>query len=59
VRAKALAAADRGPWRLDLAFGHLASGPFAAPVADGRMVVIGTGLDAAGIRSAVPAGRTS
>jgi G3E family GTPase len=59
VRAKALAATDRGPWRLDLAFGSLASAAFGAPVADGRMVVIGAGLDAGRLRSALPGDRTS
>ena len=59
VRAKALAATDRGPWRFDLAFGNQSSGPFAQPVADGRMVVIGVALDGEAIRRGIPAIRTS
>lgn len=50
VRAKALAATDRGPWRFDLAFGNLASGSFPQPITDGRMVVIGEALDGEAIR---------
>ena len=49
VRAKALIATDRGPWRFDLAFGNRSSGPFAQPIADSRMVVIGEGLDSTAI----------
>jgi G3E family GTPase len=49
VRAKALVATDRGPWRFDLAFGNRSSGPFAQRIADSRMVVIGEGLDSAAI----------
>ena len=59
VRAKALVATDRGPWRFDLAFGSLSSEPFGKPVAEGRMVVIGAELDAAAIRRALPGARTS
>jgi G3E family GTPase len=55
VRAKALVATDRGSWRFDLAFGNLAAAPFPAAVTDGRMVVIGAGLDEAGIRAAIGA----
>jgi G3E family GTPase len=58
VRAKALAATDRGPWRLDLAFASLSAEPFAGPVAAGRLVVIGEALDAAGISRELPAART-
>ena len=50
VRAKALAATDRGPWRFDLAFGNLSSAPFPVPVVESRMVVIGAGLDSESIR---------
>jgi G3E family GTPase len=53
VRAKALLATDEGPWRFDLAFGNLADAPFARPVAESRMVVIGEGLDAAAIERAI------
>jgi hypothetical protein len=59
VRAKALAATDRGPRRFDLAFGNLSSAPFAQPIDDGRMVVIGTDLDSEAISRQLPAGRTS
>jgi len=59
VRAKALVATDRGPWRFDLAFGNRSSGPFAHPIADSRMVVIGMALDDEAIRREIPAGRTS
>ena len=59
VRAKALAATDRGPWRFDLAFGNLSSAPFAQPIADSRMVVIGEALDGEAIRREIRAGRTS
>ena len=52
VRAKALAATDRGPWRFDLAFGNRSSAPFAQPIADSRMVVIGEALDGEAIRRA-------
>lgn len=50
VRAKALIDTDGGPWRFDLAFGNRSSAPFAQPIADGRMVVIGEALDGAAIR---------
>jgi len=59
VRAKALAPTDRGPRRFDLAFGNRSSSPFEQPIADGRMVVIGTGLDGEAIRRNLPAARTS
>jgi G3E family GTPase len=53
VRAKALAATNRGPWRFDLAFGNLSAAPFAQPIGDSRMVVIGESLCDAAIRRAV------
>ncbi len=59
VRAKALADTDRGPWRFDLAFGNRSSARFAQPIADSRMVVIGTALDDGAIRREIRAGRTS
>jgi G3E family GTPase len=59
VRAKALVATDCGPWRFDLAFGNLSSGPFAQPIADSRMVVIGERPDGEAIRRGIPAARTS
>jgi len=59
VRAKALAATNRGPWRFDLAFGNSSSTPFAQAIADSRMVVIGDALDGEAIRRELLAGRTS
>ena len=59
VRAKALAATDRGPWRFDLAFGNRSSAPFPQPIADSRMAVIGMALDGEAIRRAIPGDRTS
>jgi G3E family GTPase len=59
VRAKALAATDRGPWRFDLAFGSLSSGPFGQPVAESRMVVIGEKLARGRISRALPGARIS
>jgi G3E family GTPase len=59
VRAKALAATDRGPWRFDLAFGSRSSEHFAQAIGDSRMVVIGTALDGEAIRRAIRADRTS
>jgi G3E family GTPase len=59
IRAKALAATDRGPWRLDLAFGNRDSVPFAGAIGEGRLVVIGTLLDGEGISRRIRAGRTS
>jgi G3E family GTPase len=55
VRAKALAQTERGAWRFDLAFGDLTDAPFARPVADGRMVVIGEALDRSSIGAALGA----
>jgi G3E family GTPase len=55
ARAKALIDTDRGPWRFDLAFSHVADEPWRRPVAESRMVVIGEGLDAAAIRRAAGA----
>ncbi len=55
VRAKALAATDRGPWRFDLAFGNRSNEFFGHPIDDGRMVVIGEGLDGEAIRKEIPA----
>jgi G3E family GTPase len=58
ARAKALVDTDRGPWRFDLAFSHVADEPWGQPVADGRMVVIGEALDAGALekwrRSCLP-----
>jgi G3E family GTPase len=59
VRAKALIDTGEGPWRFDLTFGTLADAPFARPVAESRMVVIGEALDAAAISRALPGARTS
>ena len=56
VRAKALAATDRGPWRFDLAFGNRSAAPFAAAIADSRMTVIGEALRTTAIRRAVATG---
>lgn len=58
VRAKALVATDRGPWRFDLAFATFAAAPFAHPVGASRLVVIGGRLDAAGIGRELPRGAT-
>ncbi|GAB4390214.1 MAG: hypothetical protein Kow0025_20700 [Thermodesulfovibrionales bacterium] len=44
VRAKALLRTDRGPFRLDLSFGTLKEAALEKPVAESRLVVIGTGL---------------
>lgn len=44
VRAKALIQTDGGPYKFDLSFGKVDSAPFDAPVAKGRLVVIGEGL---------------
>lgn len=59
VRAKALVETERGPWRFDLSFSSLTAAPFPRPVAAGRLVVIGAGLDAEGISRELPAARTS
>jgi G3E family GTPase len=59
VRAKALIDTDRGPWRFDLAFSSVSDEPWARPVAESRMVVIGEGLDGPGISRALPGARTS
>jgi G3E family GTPase len=59
IRAKALAATDRGPGRFDLAFGNVTSAPFAQPIGDSRMVVIGETLDGEAIRRDLRAVRTS
>ncbi|MHB8837286.1 MAG: GTP-binding protein [Candidatus Methylomirabilia bacterium] len=59
VRAKGLAATDRGPWRFDLAFGNRSSGPFAQPITESRLVVIGKSLNSEAISRAFPADRTS
>jgi len=53
VRAKALVSSDRGPWRFDLAFGNRSSAPFAQPIEDSRMVVIGESLDGEAIRGLI------
>jgi G3E family GTPase len=58
VRAKALAATDRGPWRFDLAFGNRSSSPFAQPIPDSRMVVIGEALEGEAIRRELEAKRS-
>ena len=44
VRAKALIRTDKGPYRFDLSYGKVDGIPFDAPVANGRLVVIGEGL---------------
>lgn len=59
VRAKALAATEGGPWRFDLAFGNRTAAPFAAPIADNRIVVIGSALDGEGISRTLRRARTS
>ena len=59
IRAKALAATDRGPWRFDLAFGNLSSAPFPKAIAEGRMVVIGEALKGEAIRRELLADRAS
>lgn len=57
VRAKALVATDRGPWRFDLAFGNRSSAAFPQPVADGRIVVIGEAVDGEAVGRLIPATR--
>jgi len=56
VRAKALAATDRGPWRFDVAFGNRSAAPFAQAITDSRIVVIGEALDGEALRRELPAG---
>ena len=51
IRAKALVGTDQGPYRFDISFGKIDSVPFEKSVEDGRMVVIGEGLDRAGIEN--------
>lgn len=53
ARAKALVAADQGPYRFDVTFGKVDAVRFAKEVTDSRLVVIGEGLDEAGIGRAV------
>jgi len=55
VRAKGLVETDRGPRRLDLAAGRVDDAPFGRPVAVGRVVVIGRGLDREGLSRALDA----
>ncbi|HEX8949445.1 MAG TPA: GTP-binding protein [Dissulfurispiraceae bacterium] len=44
VRAKALVQTGDGPFRFDLSYGKIDCTPFGAPVAKGRLVMIGEGL---------------
>lgn len=53
ARAKALIDTDRGPWRFDLAFSHVADEPWGRPIAESRMVVIGENLDRPAISGAM------
>jgi G3E family GTPase len=59
VRAKALIATERGPWRFDLAFGNLTSAAFPREIEKSRVVVIGEALDAGAISRALPGARIS
>ncbi len=45
VRAKALVNTLQGPYKFDLAFANVQAEEFGKPVREGRLVVIGTGLD--------------
>jgi G3E family GTPase len=51
VRAKALVRTDQGPYRFDISFGRIDRAPFEKNVEDSRVVVIGTGLDRAGLET--------
>ncbi|UCE79497.1 MAG: GTP-binding protein [Nitrospiraceae bacterium] len=42
VRAKALVQTDQGPYRFDLSYGHTGIMPFAGPIAESRVVLIGS-----------------
>jgi G3E family GTPase len=50
VRAKALVRTEQGPYRFDIVFGKVDSVPFEREIKDSRIVIIGEGLDAEGIR---------
>ncbi len=52
ARAKALIQSDGGPYRFDAVFGKVDKIPFGRAVTDSRLVVIGEGLDKAGIEEA-------
>jgi G3E family GTPase len=53
VRAKALVRTEQGPYRFDIVFGKLDRALFGREIRDSRIVIIGEGLDAEGIRQAL------
>jgi G3E family GTPase len=53
VRAKALVVTERGPCRVELAWGSFEAAPFEGAVEESRVVVIGTGLREESLRSAM------
>lgn len=55
VRAKALVQTSDGPYRFDLSFGKVDAAAFSQPVTEGRLVVIGSGLDKEGIAATLRA----
>jgi G3E family GTPase len=50
VRAKALVRTEQGPYRFDIVYGKMDCVPFEKDVEDSRIVIIGEGLDAVGIK---------
>lgn len=50
VRAKALVRTDQGPYRFDIVYGKMDCFLFEKEIQDSRIVIIGQGLDADGIR---------
>ncbi len=50
ARAKALVRTEQGPYRFDIVFGKMDYVPFDKDIEDSRIVIIGQGLDAEGIR---------
>jgi G3E family GTPase len=50
VRAKALVRTEQGPYRFDIVYGKMDCVPFEKDIQDSRIVIIGLGLDAEGIR---------
>ena len=59
ARAKALVGTSAGPYRFDSTYGKVDMVRFEKDVEEGRLVVIGEGLDAEGIGQAVQLGNTS
>ena len=50
VRAKALVRTEQGPYRFDIVYGKMDCIPFGRDIEDSRIVIIGEGLDAVGIK---------